>query len=59
MSLARLVTMRRNVYGEVDEMYTMYDPRTFFTGNHLSEESDSDSAERTILVKRTDLRFDN
>ena len=59
MSLARLVTMRRNIYGDVDEMYSMYDPKTFFTGNHLSEESESDSVERTIIVKRTDLLFNN
>ena len=37
----------------------MFDPKTFFTGNHFSEESDHEAMERTIIVKRTDLRFNN
>ena len=55
-----LVTMRRRHTGQdTDEIYSMFDPKTFFTGNHFSEESDHEALERTIIVKRTDLRFNN
>ena len=38
----------------------MHDPKTFFTGNHVSEESEASIlTAKTLLVKRIDLIYNN
>ena len=60
LSLARLVTMRKKPYGAQEEIYIMHDPKTFFTGNHVSEESEASIlTAKTLLVKRIDLIYNN
>ena len=60
LSLARLVTMRKKPYGAQEEVYIMHDPKTFFTGNHVSEESEASIlTAKTLLVKRIDLIYNN